>query len=57
MTTKTDLYAARLDVDYPEKLDRVNTAFQDLLDHSRCDCPECAVSDGRLNDHGDHCVR
>ena len=28
MTTKTGLYAARLDVDYPEKLDRVTTAFR-----------------------------
>jgi hypothetical protein len=28
MTTKTGPYAARLDVDYPEKLDRVTTAFR-----------------------------
>ena len=28
MTAKTGLYAARLDVDYPEKLDRVTTAFR-----------------------------
>ena len=28
MTEKTGLYAARLDVDYPEKLDRVTTAFR-----------------------------
>ena len=28
MTTKPGLYAARLDVDYPEKLDRLTTAFR-----------------------------
>jgi hypothetical protein len=28
MTAKTGLYAARLDVDYPEKLNRVTTAFR-----------------------------
>ncbi len=28
MTEKTGLYAARLDVDYPEKLDRLTTAFR-----------------------------
>ena len=28
MTTPTGLYAARLDIDYPEKLDRVTTAFR-----------------------------
>jgi hypothetical protein len=30
MTAQTGLYAARLDVDYPEKLDRVTTAFRIL---------------------------
>ena len=28
MTTQTQQYAARLDIDYPEKLDRVTTAFR-----------------------------
>jgi ABC-type sugar transport system permease subunit len=28
MTEKTGLYAARLDIDYPERLDRVTTAFR-----------------------------
>jgi len=28
MTANTGLYAARLDIDYPEKLDRVTTAFR-----------------------------
>ena len=28
MTEQTELYAARLDVDYPETLDRVTTAFR-----------------------------
>jgi len=28
MTTPTGLYAARLDIDYPERLDRVTTAFR-----------------------------
>ena len=28
MTDKTALYAARLDIDYPEKLDRVTSAFR-----------------------------
>lgn len=28
MVTTTDVYAARLNVDYPEKLDRVTTAFR-----------------------------
>jgi len=28
MTAPTGLYAARLDIDYPEKLDRVSTAFR-----------------------------
>jgi hypothetical protein len=30
MTANTGLYAARLDIDYPEKLDRVTTAFRIL---------------------------
>ena len=28
MTSPTEPYAARLDVDYPESLDRVSTAFR-----------------------------
>ena len=30
MPTQTEPYAARLDVDYPESLDRVTTAFRIL---------------------------
>ena len=33
MTTQPEPYAARLEIDYPERLDRLTTAFRLLLGH------------------------
>ena len=57
MTAKTGLYAARLDVDYPEKLDRVTTAFRIIWIIPIAIVLSVLSAYRRLDDHRGHRVR